>query len=197
MAAAVAVVVIVAVAGGVGIFLSSKGSTLTSTSSTTGSSSSSMSSFATTNSTGETSNSTTSSSSAVPVGCVFSPPGPFIVNGTGFIGSKDAFYTGCLTANATGVYLFGIADPNGVITKGVVKTDLASNITIAGAAVGNLAPAGNGSVALTAKTVLGMPDVHFLGSRGYSVTVENQSGQNETVTINLIFEDYGIVEGGG
>lgn len=118
---------------------------------------------------------------------------------TPFLGSKSTFYTGCLTAGATGVYLLGIADPNGVVTKGVIKTQYNSSITIAGAPVGNLAAAGHGGVAIAGNdtTVLGMPEVLLFGNKGYAVTVVNQSDQNCTVTINLIFFDYLQLEGGG
>jgi cytoskeletal protein RodZ len=195
IAAAVAVIVIVAIAGGVGIFLSSRGSTTTPTQSTTSSSSvpsTTSSSVVTTNSTSQTSNSTTSSSSSiVPVGCVFAPPGPLIVpKGQAF------FFTGCLTAGATGVYLVGITDPNGLIVQGVIKSQYASNITIAGAPVANLTAGGKGGIAISGNdtTVVGMPDLLLFGSRGYAITVVNQSGQNNTVTINLILNDAAAFE---
>lgn len=118
---------------------------------------------------------------------------------TPFLGSKTIYFTGCLTAGATGVYLLGIADLNGVVTKGVIRTQYVSQITIAGAPVGKLVAAGNGGVAVTGNdtTVLGMPSVLLFGNRGYAVTVVNQSNQNCTVTINLIFFDFAQLEGGG
>ena len=103
---------------------------------------------------------------------------------------------GCLTAGATGVYQIGIADPNGVIVQGVIRAQYASQITLAGAAFGNFTAAGNGATALSGNdtTVLGMPDVNLFGNRGYAVTVVNESGQNDTVTINLTLIDAAAFE---
>jgi len=115
------------------------------------------------------------------------------------VGSKSTYFTGCLTAGATGVYLLGIADQNGVVTKGVIRTQYNSSITIAGAQVGKLNPGGNGAVAISGNdtTVLGMPEVLLFGNKGYAITVVNQSGQNCTVTVNLIFFDFAQLEGAG
>ena len=200
-----AVVVLVVVAAGVGIVLRSQVSVTTSTHSTTStsttsstSSTTSSSSVESTTSSSTTSNSstTTSSSSTVPVGCVFAPPGPLIVTGkpTRSYGS----YTGCLTAGATGVYLIGSADPNGLIVRGAVRTQFASQMTLAGAVVGNLTAAGNGATALfgNATTVLSLPQIALFGNKGYAITVVNQSGQNNTVSINLTFEDEAIAAAG-
>jgi hypothetical protein len=86
-----------------------------------------------------------------------------------------------------------------VVTKGVVRTQYNSSIVIHGAPVGNLIAGGNGGVAISGNdtTVLGMPEVLLFGNRGYAVTVMNQSDQNCTVTINLIFFDYLQLENGG
>ena len=200
MAAAVAVIVIIAVAAGVGIVLSSKGSTTTSTSSTSTSSATfsytSSSTTSSTTSSSQTSNSTTTSSSIVPVGCVFAPPGPKIVNTSATVPTTSLSFTGCLTPGATGVYLIGIIDPNGVVGQGVVRAQYASQITIAGAVVGNLTAAGNGTSGtfVNDTTVLSVPNLVFFGDRGYGVTIVNQSGQNDTVTIILNLEDQQIFE---
>jgi len=191
MAAVVAVIAVVAIAGGVGIFLSSNGPTTTSTDSTS-SSSSTTSSMETTNPTSQTSSSsTTTSSSAVPVGCVFSPPGPLMLSF-----GKALYFTGCLTPGATGVYLLGITDPNGIIVQGVIKTQYPSKITIAGHPVANLTAAGKGGVAIAGNdtTVLAMPDVLLFGNAGYAITVLNQSKQNDTVTLNLTLNDAAAFE---
>ncbi|HEV2389808.1 MAG TPA: hypothetical protein VGS04_03695 [Nitrososphaerales archaeon] len=108
-------------------------------------------------------------------------------------------YTGCLTAGTTGVYLLAIADPNGVVGKGVIRTQYNSSITVAGAQVGNLKAAANGGVALSGNstTVVSVAQTLLYGNDGYAVTVINQSGQNCTVTINITFFDYLQLEGGG
>jgi hypothetical protein len=112
------------------------------------------------------------------------------------LNTTSTYFTGCLTAGASGVYLIGIADPNGVIVQGVIRAQYASQITIAGAQVGNLTAAGKGAIASTANdtTVLSMPDLQLFGDKGYAVTVVNQSGQNDTVTINLTLIDAAAFE---
>jgi len=94
-------------------------------------------------------------------------------------------FTGCLTPGASGVYLFGVTDPNGVVAQGVIRAQYASQITIAGAAVGNLTAAGNGAAALSANdtTVLSVPNIVLFVNKGYGITFVNESGQNDTVTI--------------
>lgn len=208
IAAALGVLVVVVVALGASIALRFEAANPTSTTTTTtsmtetSSSSTTTSSVVSTTSSNLTSSTTTNStsSSAVPVGCVFSPPGPFIVGTnttTPFIGGKSLYYTGCLTAGETGVYLLGIADPNGVVGKGVVRTQYNSSITIAGAQVGNLKASANGGVAISGNdtTVLSVAQTLLFGNKGYAVTVINQSGQNCTVTINITFFDYIQLEG--
>lgn len=196
--AAVVVIVIVAIAGGVGIVLTSKGSSatssLTSSSSTTTAASSSTtsttsSSVVSTPSTSETSSTTTSnttSSSTTAIGCVFSPPPPLAVNS-----SKSFIFTGCLTSGSSGVYQFGVTDPNGVVVVGAIRGQYPIGITIAGAKVGNLTAAGNGGIAFQANDTLaaGMPDLILLASRGYQITVMNEGGQNNTVILNITFID--------
>jgi hypothetical protein len=82
--------------------------------------------------------------------------------------------------------------------RGVIKTQYASQITIAGTMVGNLTAAGNGGIALSGNntTVLSLPLLVLFGSKGYGITVVNESGQNSTVTINFIFEDASVVAAG-
>jgi hypothetical protein len=87
---------------------------------------------------------------------------------------------------------------NGVLLRGAVRTQFASQITLAGAVVGNLTAAGNGATALTgnATTILSLPQILLFGSKGYAITVVNQSGQNDTVTINMSIEDAAILGAG-
>jgi len=200
IAATVAVIVLVVIAAGVGVTLGSRSSATTSTRTTTSetsstSSTTTSSSVVSTTSSNETSSSTTSSST-VPVGCVFSPPGPLII--TGKPTTSFASFNGCLTAGATGVYLIGVADPNGGLLKGAVRTQYASQITLAGALVGNLTAAGNGATAVSGNntTILSLPQLLLFGSKGYAITVVNQSGQNDTVSINFSFEDSSILAAG-
>jgi hypothetical protein len=194
MVAAVVIIAIVAVAGGVGIVLALRSSPSNSSSVTSSTvSSTTSSSVVSTASTNQTSSSnSTTSSSVVPVGCVFSPPGPLTV-ATG----RALYFTGCLTPNATGVYLLAVTDPNGLILQGVIKTQYASMITIAGAPVGNLSAAGKGGVAVSGNdtTLVPMSDLLLFGNDGYAITVVNQSAQNDTVTINLILNDAAAFEG--
>jgi len=201
IAVALAVLVVVVLALGVSIALRFEGPNTSSTSSTTStistsetsSSTTTSSSVLSTTSSNETSftSSTTNSSSTVPVGCVFSPPGPLIVSA-----STHTVFTGCLTAGATGVYLLGIADVNGIIVQGVIRAQYPCQITMAGAPVGNLTAGGNGGLVTSGNdtTVLSMPDVLLFGNRGYSITVVNQSGQNDTVTMILNLSDAAAFE---
>jgi hypothetical protein len=202
IAATVAVIVLVAVAAGVGVTLGSRSSatnstrTTTSTSETSSTSSTTTSSSAVSTTSSNVTSSTTTSSSIVPVGCVFSPPGPLII--TGKPTTSFASFNGCLTPGATGVYLIGVTDPNGGLLKGAVRTQYASQLTFAGALVGNLTAAGNGATAASGNntTILSLPQLLLFGSKGYSITVVNQSGQNDTVSINFSFEDSSILAAG-
>jgi hypothetical protein len=176
-AAAVAVVVIVAVAGGVGIVISSKGSHST----TSQTASSALPSNVVTLST---------TSSNMVTGCVFSPPPPPMVSN-----SSVAYYSGCLTPGASGTYLLGVTDPNGVvINDSVIKTQYPAEITIAGARVANLTDQGNGGLVSAANdtTLLSLADVLLLANSGYGFTVMNQSGENNAVIINLSLIDQAV-----
>jgi hypothetical protein len=119
------------------------------------------------------------------------------VNTSSTVPTASLDFTGCLTPGATGVYLIGIIDPQGVVGQGVIRAQYASQFTIAGAAVGNLTAAGSGTAATFANdtTVLSVPNLVFFGLRGYGVTIVNQSGQNDTVTIILNLEDQQVFEG--
>jgi hypothetical protein len=193
---AVTIIAIVAVAGGVGIFLGS-GDTSTATSETKPSASSTTYTVVSTTSTDQisSSNSTTLSSIGGPTDCVFSPPGPLVrEGGTPITTASTLYFTGCLTAGASGVYFVGIGNPNGVVMMGVIKTQYSSQIEIAGAVVGNLTAgrAGGIVVSMNDTTVVPLPDVLLLGYWGYAVTVMNESRQNDTVTIDLTFIDAGV-----
>jgi hypothetical protein len=177
IAAAVVVVVIVAVAGGVEIAISSKGSHSTSSQTTSSAPPSNVVTL-----------STTSSSPAT--GCIFSPPPPPMASN-----SSVAYYSGCLTPGASGTYLLGVTDPNGVvINDSVISTQYPAQITIAGAQVANLADQGNGGIVSTANdtTLLSLSEVVLFANSGYGFTVVNQSGENNTVIINLSLIDGAV-----
>ena len=55
---------------------------------------------------------------------------------------------------------------------------------------------GNGGIATSGNdtTVLSMPDLLLFGDRGYSLTVVNQSQQNDTVTIIFNMIDAAVFE---
>jgi hypothetical protein len=61
-----------------------------------------------------------------------------------------------------------------------------------------LRAAGNGATAFHANDTLsaGMPDIILIASRGYAITVMNQGGQNNTVTLNLTLIDELTFAGG-
>lgn len=198
--AAVAVIVIIVVAGGLGFALTSKGthsttssSLMTSsstTSSTTTTSSTQSSSSAFTNTTSVTSSTTTSTSTST--GCTFSQAAPEIA-----ANSTANYFTGCLTPGSTGVYLLGIADPNGIVVQGVIKSQFPMEVTFAGTPVDNLSAAAKGAKGLTANdtTVVPMTDISLIGSSGYSITLVNESNQNNTVIVNLTLIDFDAFEG--
>ena len=100
-------------------------------------------------------------------------------------------FTGCLTPGTSGVYLFGVTDPNGVVAQGVVRAQYPSSLTITGAVVGNLSAAGNGATALSGNdtTVLSVANVVLFTPKGYAITFVNESRQNDTVTIILNLVD--------
>lgn len=201
--AAVAVIVIIVVAGGLGFALTSKGthsttssslmtssSTTSSTTTTTSSTQSSSSAF--TNTTSVTSSTTTSTSTSTSTGCTFSQAAPEIA-----ANSTANYFTGCLTPGSTGVYLLGIADPNGIVVQGVIKSQFPMEVTFAGTPVDNLSAAAKGAKGLTANdtTVVPMTDISLIGSSGYSITLVNESNQNNTVIVNLTLIDFDAFEG--
>jgi len=195
---AVTVIVVIVIAGGLGFALTYKGtqSSTTSVQTTTSSSSSSSSSSSTTssstaftNTTSVTSSTTTSSTST---GCTFSQAQPFLANN-----STSNDFTGCLTPGATGVYLLGIGDPNGIVVQGVIKSQFNMSVTFAGTPVDNLSAAAKGARGLTANdtTVVPMTDLSLMGSSGYSITFVNDSDQNNTVTVIFNLIDFYAFEG--
>ncbi len=194
--AAVAVIVVIVVAGGLGFALTSKGThSTTSSSSTTSSTTTSStttsqtSSSAVTNTTSVTSSTTTSSTST---GCTFAQAAPEIA-----ANSTANYYTGCLTAGATGVYLLAISDPHGIVVQGVIKSQYPMEVTFAGTPVDNLSAAAKGAQGLTANdtTVVPMTDISLIGSSGYSITFVNESNQNNTIIVNLTLIDFDSFEG--
>jgi hypothetical protein len=198
--AAVAVIVVIVVAGGLGFALTSKGtnsttsSSLTTSSSTTSStttvsSSTQTSSSVFTNTTSVTSSTTTSSTST---GCTFAQAAPEIV-----ANSTANYFTGCLTAGATGVYLLAISDPNGIVVQGVIKSQFNMSVTFAGTPVDNLSAAAKGAQGLTANDTMVVPmtDISLIGSSGYSITFVNESNQNNTIIVNLTLIDFDAFEG--
>jgi hypothetical protein len=189
--AAVAVVVVIVIAGGLGFVLTSNGTKSTTSSSTTSSTTtSSVTTSSTSSNTTTTSSSTTTSSTST--GCTFSQAEPEIA-----ANSTANYFTGCLTPGSTGVYLLGIADPHGMVAQGVIRSQYNMSVTFAGTPVGNLSAAAKGAKGLTANetTVVPMSDVSLLGSSGYSITVVNQSDQNNTVIINLTLTDFDVFVG--
>lgn len=183
--AAVAVIVVIALAVGVAVSLGTKG-----TSSTTASSS-----LVTTSSSSSTTTSTTTSTTSTPTACVFGAPPPVIAANT----TVPPIFTGCLTPGSTGMYLIGVADPNGLVAQGVVRTTLPGNITMLGYQVGNFTAAGKGGLAgqTINGTVLPMPDLQLFAKTGYAIVVVNSSNENSTVTINLTLTDAMIYAAAG
>jgi hypothetical protein len=195
-AAAVAVIVVIVVAGGLGFALTSKGTQSTTSSSSTTSStttssttSSQTSSSVFTNTTSVTSSATTSSTST---GCTFAQASPEIV-----ANSTANYFTGCLTAGATGVYLLAVSDPHGIVVQGVIKSQFNMSVTFAGTPVDNLSAAAKGAKGLTANetTVVPMTDISLIGSSGYSITFVNESNENNTIIVNLTLIDFEAFEG--
>jgi hypothetical protein len=194
---AVTVIVVIVIAGGLGFALTYKGAqssttsveTTSSSSSSSSSSSTMSSSTAFTNTTSATSSTTTSSTST---GCTFSQAQPFLANN-----STSTDFTGCLTPGATGVFLLGIGDPNGIVVQGVIKSQFNMSVTFAGTPVDNLSAAAKGAKGLTANdtTVVPMTDLSLIGSSGYSITFVNDSDQNNTVTIIFNLIDFYAFEG--
>jgi hypothetical protein len=97
------------------------------------------------------------------------------------------------------VYLLAIADPNGIVVQGVIKSEsnLPMEVTFAGTPVDNLTAAANGAQGLTANdtTVVPMTDISLHGSSGYSITFVNESDQNNTIIVNLTLIDFYAFEG--
>lgn len=190
-ATAVVIIVVVALGAGVGVTLNILNKGTTPPSSTTGSTTSASSSTLLTTSSTSSTTSTTSTSTE----CVYSQPPPVIVRNTTVL----PIFTGCLTPGATGMYLIGVNDSNGVVALGVVKTSLPANISVIGYQVGSFPPAGKGAVAeaVTNTTVLPMPELRLLPRVGYAVVFVNTSGENNTVTINLTLTDFATFVAGG
>jgi hypothetical protein len=189
IAAIIVVVLVLAVAGA--IALSSHGQSTTSSSQTlasTGQTSATQTSRSSSSSSLSTSaSSTTQSSSVVPAGCVFSAPQP----------AAQATFTvtlnfkGCLTSGTSGTYLIAALDPNGLDLSGTITAQYPIQVTIGSAKVSNLFTSSGQlytandtmSVSLTG---LGLS---FLPQNGYGVTIRNEGGQNNTVTMTIQLDD--------
>ena len=120
---------------------------------------------------------------SVPAGCQFTTQQ---VEPTTTI---DESYTGCLVAGASGSFEIAVNDPNGMTLGMTVSAAYPVDVTVAGAPVGGLSSGGevqytsNGTTSANASGIILMPQ------SGYSVTVMNPGGANNTVTLSLDLKD--------
>jgi hypothetical protein len=183
-AIAIIAVVIVVIAG-VGAYV------LLAPSSTTSKSSSSSSSSSTTTSTTTSTTSTTSttqSSSVVPAGCVFS------ASTLSAFSTVTLDYTGCLTSGTSGTYLIESTDPDGLNMTGTVTSQYPVQISIGSAKIGTLLTSAGIIYTANDTTSASINGLTLLPSNGYGITIKNEGGQNNTVTLNFSIED---IPGGG
>ncbi|MDA4118040.1 MAG: hypothetical protein OK455_06825 [Thaumarchaeota archaeon] len=192
MAVAVIIVVVLVLAVAGAIALSSQGQSTTSpsqilastsqTSATQTSRSSSSSSPSTTSA-----SSTTQSSSVVPAGCVFSAPQP-AAQATSTVTLN---FKGCLASGTSGTYLIAALDPDGLDLSGTITAQYPIQVTIGSAKVSNLFTSSgqlytaNNTMSVNL-TGLGLS---FLPQNGYGVTIRNEGGQNNTVTMTIQLDD--------
>ena len=101
------------------------------------------------------------------------------------------------------MYLLAIGDPNNIVTNGAVRTKYPAEISLLGYPVLNYTAAVTvkgatpyGTDYVNDTTALPLPNFELLAPFGYAFTIVNQSGENNTVTITLIFEDAAVFVGG-
>lgn len=125
---------------------------------------------------------TTPASSSAPAGCVF------VTQQVQPSTTIDDTYTGCLTPGSSGGYLIAVDDPNGMTLGATVTAEYPVTVTIAGAQVGGLQS--GGEVLYSVNGTSANPSGIILAPRsGYSVTVANIGGENNTVTLSLDLRD--------
>lgn len=128
------------------------------------------------------SNPTTPIASSAPAGC------EFVTQQVQPSTTIDDSYTGCLTPGSSGGYLIAVNDPNGMTLGATVTAEYPVTVTIAGAQVGGLAS--GGEVLYSVNGTTANPSGIILAPRsGYSVTVTNDGGRNNTVTLSIDLRD--------
>jgi hypothetical protein len=75
-----------------------------------------------------------------------------------------------------------------VVLTGAIRAQYPVQITIVGAKVGNESAAAKPAFSANDTTNVGFPDT-FLYPNGYAITIRNEGGQNNTVTMNISLED--------
>ena len=146
-----------------------------------------------TTSSSTTSSSTTSSTSTkttvAPTGCIFAPPSVLQAPS-----NANLDFTGCLKAGASGTYLISATDPDGLNMTGTITATYPIQITIGSAKVGSLLTAAGVIYTKNDTTSADIFNLTLFPSNGYGITILNEGGQNNTVTMNLQISD---IPGGG
>jgi hypothetical protein len=130
--------------------------------------------------------STATSTSTSMVGCEFS------VHTSRAWTSAYESYTGCLTSGSSGSYLIAVDDPNGMTLSATVSAEYPSQVTVSGTQVGSLPSGGAVAYAENGTTLATPSGIVLAPNSGYSITVTNTGGQNDTVSIVLELTDNAV-----
>ncbi len=182
-AIAVIAVVIVVIAG-VGAYVLLAAPSTSSSSSSSPSTTSSESSSTTSSTT-----STTQPSTVALTGCVFAPPNVLEAGNT-----VNLNFTGCLTTGKSGSYLIAATDLDGLNMTGTITAQYPVGITIGNAKISNLYQSAGVIYTANDTKLANVVGLQLLPTNGYAITVVNEGGQNNTVTLSFQLDD---IPGGG
>lgn len=94
-------------------------------------------------------------------------------------------YTGCLTSGSSGSYIIAVDDPNGMTLSATVSSKYPVQVTIAGPQVKGFPSLGQVVYANNDTTLATPSGIALMPQSGYTITVSNSGGANNTVTMIL------------
>lgn len=103
--------------------------------------------------------------------------------------TTGASFSGCLTPGASGSYLIAAMDPNGMTLSAVISSQYPVQVTIQGAPVGGLYPSAGLAYSVNGTTSATPSGIVLLPQSGYAVTIKNEGGQNNTVSLSIQLND--------
>ncbi len=100
-----------------------------------------------------------------------------------------ASFTGCLTAGSSGSYLIAASDPDGMTLSATIASQYPIRVTVSGADVEGLSHPPGIAYSVNDTTSASPSGIVLLPQSGYSLTISNEGGRNNTITVNLQLND--------